>query len=120
MIGLGTRTVLVIGAASILLAGFGLVRPATAQLGNISFPTSGAPAAQPAFLEGVKDLHSFQFDEAVVAFQKAEAIDRNFAMAYWGEAMSHNHPLWAEVDVPGAKRALEKLGATVEERAAKA
>ena len=31
------------------------------ELGTISFPTSGAAAAQPAFLEGVKQLHSFQF-----------------------------------------------------------
>ena len=90
------------------------------QLGLISFPTSGAPAAQPSFIEGVKELHSFQFDEAALAFQKAEQIDPNFAMAYWGEAMSHNHPLWAEVDVDQAKRALEKLSPTLDGRLAKA
>jgi tetratricopeptide (TPR) repeat protein len=90
------------------------------QLGSIAFPTSGSSAAQPAFLEGVKDLHSFQFDEAAVAFQKAEQVDPNFAMAYWGEAMSHNHPLWAEVDVPAAQKALEKLAPTPENRVAKA
>jgi tetratricopeptide (TPR) repeat protein len=103
-----------------LLVSIGIVNRASAQLGNITFPTTGAPAAQPAFLEGVKDLHSFQFDEAAVAFQKAEQIDPNFAMAYWGEAMSHNHPLWSEVDVPGAKKALEKLAPTLEGRIAKA
>ena len=107
-------------AACVILLSLGFVNRADAQLGNISFPTSGAPAAQPAFLEGVKDLHSFQFDEAAVAFQKAEQIDPNFAMAYWGEAMSHNHPLWSEVDVPGAKKALEKLAPTMEGRLAKA
>ena len=90
------------------------------QLGTITFPTSGASAAQPAFLEGVKDLHNFQFDEAAVAFQKAEQLDPDFAMAYWGEAMSHNHPLWAEVDVPAAQKALEKLAPTPEARVAKA
>ena len=67
------------------------------QLGIISFPTSGAAAAQPSFIEGVKELHSFQFDEAALAFQKAEQTDPNFAMAFWGEAMSHNHPLWADL-----------------------
>jgi hypothetical protein len=67
----------------------GLVTLALAQqLGTITFPTSGASSAQPLFLEGVKDLHNFQFDEAAVAFQKAEQLDPNFAMAYWGEAMS--------------------------------
>ena len=90
------------------------------QLGVISFPTSGAAAAQPSFIEGVKELHSFQFDEAALAFQKAEQIDPSFALAYWGEAMSHNHPLWAEVDVDKAKQALEKLAPTLDARMAKA
>ena len=95
-------------------------RSQSKELGVISFPTSGAAAAQPSFLEGVKELHSFQFDEAALAFQKAEQIDPNFAMAFWGEAMSHNHPLWGEVDVDKAKRALEKLSPKLEGRVAKA
>ena len=108
-------------ACAAVLLSLGLAALARAQkLGSIAFPTSGAPAAQPAFLEGVKDLHSFQFDEAAVAFQKAEQLDPDFAMAYWGEAMSHNHPLWAEVDVPAAQGALEKLAASPEARVAKA
>jgi len=92
----------------------------SAKLGVITFPTSGSAAAQPSFIEGVKELHSFQFDEAALAFQRAEQIDPNFAMAYWGEAMSHNHPLWAEVDVVKAKAALEKLAPTLDGRIAKA
>src|ERR1700722_14911935 len=88
-------------------------------LGVVNFPNSGAKAAQPSFIEGVKELYSFQFDEAALAFQKAEQIDPKFAMAYWGEAMSHNHPLWAEVDVDKAKQALEKLAPTLEGRSAK-
>jgi tetratricopeptide (TPR) repeat protein len=111
---------ILVTAAFLLLASYGLHGQPSPQLGTISFPTSGAPAAQPAFIEGVKDLHSFQFDEAAVAFQKAEQLDPNFALAYWGEAMSHNHPLWSEVDVPGAKKALEKLGPTMDARLAKA
>jgi tetratricopeptide (TPR) repeat protein len=90
------------------------------QFGNITFPTSGAAAAQQSFLEGVKELHSFEFDEAAVSFKKAQAVDPLFAMAYWGEAMSYNHPLWAQVDVDAAKKALEKLGPTPEARVAKA
>jgi hypothetical protein len=98
----------------------GIARARAQELGSVTFPTSSAPAAQAAFLEGVKDLHSFEFDEAAVAFQKAQAADPVFAMAYWGEAMSFNHPLWAEVNVESAKKALEKLAATPEERVAKA
>ena len=89
------------------------------ELGNITFPTSGAAAAQPAFLEGVKSLHSFQFDEAAVAFQRAQKTDPAFAMAYWGEAMSHNHPLWAQQDADAAKKVLEKIAPTLAARVAK-
>ncbi len=90
------------------------------QLGSISFPTSGAAAAQSKFIEGVKDLHSFEFDEAAEAFRQAQQIDPNFALAYWGEAMSYNHPLWAQLDLPAARKALERLAPTPEGRLAKA
>ena len=102
-----------IGGSAILavIAAFA-ARPATQEFGSITFPTSGAPGAQEAFLTGVKALHNFQFDEAAEAFQRAEKADPAFAMAYWGEAMSHNHPLWAQQDVEKAKQALDKLDPT--------
>jgi hypothetical protein len=90
------------------------------ELGSITFPNSGNAAAQAPFLEGVKSLHSFQFDEAAVAFQRAQKADPTFAMAYWGEAMSHNHPLWAQQDDKAAKAILEKIAPTSEARHAKA
>ncbi len=93
---------------------------ASGDLGQIDFPTSGSPAAQPHFLRGALLLHSFEFDDAREAFQQAQKIDPNFAMAYWGEAMSHNHPLWLEQDLPAARAALNRLGPTPEARLAKA
>src|SRR5438477_6693004 len=92
----------------------------TPQLGTIQFSTSGAAAAQPSFIEGVKDLHSFEFDEAAEAFRNAQKADPNFALAFWGEAMSYNHPLWAQVDVDAAKKTLDKLAPTLAGRVAKA
>jgi hypothetical protein len=89
------------------------------ELGTIAFPNSGSAAAQPPFLEGVKSLHSFQFDEAAVACQRAQKIDPVLAMAYWCEAMSHNHPLWAQQDTAAAKAILEKIAPTLEARLAK-
>ena len=98
-----------------------LLTPATSQeFGTITFPTSGAPQAQAPFLTGVKALHNFQFDEAAVAFQQAQKADPSFAMAYWGEAMSHNHPLWAQQDLDAAKKILDRLDPTSEGRVAKA
>jgi tetratricopeptide (TPR) repeat protein len=93
---------------------------AAQELGTITFPNSGAPAAQAAFLEGVKSLHSFQFDEAAEAFKRAQTLDPGFALAYWGEAMSYNHPLWAQQDTEAAKKTLEKIAPTFEGRVAKA
>jgi tetratricopeptide (TPR) repeat protein len=90
------------------------------QFGTITFPTSGAAAAQEPFLTGVKALHNFQFDEAAEAFWKAQQADRAFAMAYWGEAMSHNHPLWAQQDLEAATTVLNRLDPTPAGRVAKA
>src|SRR5262249_22247938 len=49
--------------------------PASGGLGTIRFPNSGAPAAQTAFVEGVKALHSFEFDEAALFFKEAQRAD---------------------------------------------
>lgn len=87
-----------------------LTIPAAAQdrLGSIAFPNSGKPEAQAAFVRGVAALHNFWYDEAEEAFRQAEAIDPGFALAYWGEAMTHNHPIWMEVDVSAGLTALGK------------
>ncbi len=41
-------------------------------------------------------------------------------MAYWGEAMTHTHPVWNEQDVPAGRAALGKLAPAAAARAAKA
>jgi tetratricopeptide (TPR) repeat protein len=89
-------------------------------LGSLSFPNSGDAAAQEPFLRGVLLLHSFEFEPAAEAFRAAQAADPGFALAYWGEAMTFNHPLWQQQDRDAALEALGRLGATPVERAAKA
>ena len=91
-----------------------------APLGTVTFPNSGAAAAQADFLRGVAWLHSFGYEEAIDAFRAAQKIDPQFALAYWGEAMCFNQPLWFHEDVAAGRAALAKLGATSQERAAKA
>ena len=90
-------------------------QPST-NLGDLNFPNSGAPEAQAPFLRGVAALHSFWFDEAAEAFKNAQEIDPNFALAYWGEAMSYNHPLWAEQDIAAARQTMRRFGKTRKER----
>jgi tetratricopeptide (TPR) repeat protein len=88
-------------------------------VGEISFENSGAPAAQAEFARGLAQLHNFEYDDAAAHFRKAEDIDAAFAMAYWGEAMTKNHPVWHEQDREAAREVLERLGTTADSRAAK-
>ena len=89
-------------------------------VGSVNFPTSGSAEAQQHFLRGVATLHSFGWKQARTAFQQAQAVDPDFAMAYWGEAMTYNHPLIAEFDLETPRAVLSKLGSTSEERIAAA
>ena len=92
----------------------------TPRLGEITFPTSSRVAvAQAAFEEGVLWMHSFEYERAATAFQRAQAAEPGFVMAYWGEAMTHNHPIWNERNAEAARAVLAKLGTTREARAAK-
>jgi hypothetical protein len=88
--------------------------------GVIHFPTSGAPPAQERFLEGVLALHNFMYDDARDAFREAQRLDPGFAMAYWGEAMTWDHPLWEEHERDSGRVALQRLAVTPSERLAKA
>ena len=90
------------------------------KLGTVHFPNSGKPAAQEAFLRGIALLHSFEYEEAAEQLRAAQQIDPSFAMAYWGEALTHLHPLWGEDDAAAARAALARLGATADARIAKA
>ena len=62
------------------------------QIGNFDFPTSGSAAAQEHFLLGVGYLHSFGRTQTRAEFQKAQELDPDFAMAYWGETFTYQHP----------------------------
>ena len=91
-----------------------------ANLGEIEFEVTGSEEAAPYFHDGLLLLHSFEFEDAAEKFVKAQQIDSNFVMAYWGEAMSHNHPLWRERYAEEGIAALTKLADTPEERLAMA
>lgn len=89
-------------------------------LGEISFPNSGAEEAKEDFIKGVLFLHNFEYEDAARAFRRAQEKDPGFAMAYWGEAMTYNHPIWMQQDREAAMEVLNRLGETVEERQSKA
>ncbi len=76
---------------------------------QLDFPATGSPEALKAFLRGVVWLHSFEYEEALKAFQEAGRIEANFAMAYWGGAMAYNDPIWHE---GGSRRGTESTSAS--------
>jgi tetratricopeptide (TPR) repeat protein len=87
-------------------------------LGSLSFPNSGSEEAQAPFLRGVLLLHSFEYEPAAESFREAQAADSGFVLAYWGEAMTYNHPLWRQRDYERGRAALARLAPTPEERRA--
>jgi len=92
-------------------AGVVVAAQAPPSLGRIAFPTSGSARAQAPFVRGVLLLHSFEYDDAIEAFRQAQRADPGFAMAYWGEALTHNHPIWMEQDRDAARAILKALPA---------
>jgi len=110
------------GAIAVLAAigAISVARAEPSDVGAVAFENSGAPEAQAPFLRGLALLHNFEYDRAEAEFHKAQKIDPDFAIAYWGEAMTHNHPVWMEQDAGAARSALQRLGKTAKSRAAKA
>ena len=86
------------------------VKAQKSSLGQVDFPTSGSEKAQAHFLRGVAALHSFWYEEAREEFVASTKTEPDFMMGYWGEAMTYNYPLWAEVQqTAAARKALEKV-----------
>ena len=87
--------------------------------GSTDFDASGSPEAHEVFIRGLLQLHNFEYDDARASFVAAQELDPDFAMAYWGEALTHEHPLWSQHDQEASTAVLARLGETAAERAAK-
>jgi tetratricopeptide (TPR) repeat protein len=106
------------------LASFLLLLASTAILaqqdfGEVAFANSGPASAQADFLLGLAQLHNFEYDDAAEHFRSVQKVAPDFALAYWGEAMTQNHPVWHEEDVNAAWEILKRLAPTPEIRLAK-
>lgn len=107
--------------ALLTTAAFAQAQPVHVEgLGAIDFPNSGDASAQDAFHRGVLLLHSFEFGPARTAFREAQEADPSFALAYWGEAMARNYPLWRSRELEQGREVLARLGPTTASRRAKA
>lgn len=86
------------------------------QLGEIVFPTTAKGEAQRQFERGVLFMHSFEYEQAAAAFRESQKLDPGFALAYWGEAMTHTHPVWNQQDTSAARAILRRYAPTQEAR----
>jgi hypothetical protein len=82
-----------------------------AGLGSLHFSATGPPGCKAPARDGLLLLHSFVYDDAREAFRKAQ-ISAPCPIAFWGEAMTYDHPLWGEENPAAARAALAKLPGT--------
>jgi hypothetical protein len=68
-------------------------------LGRVHLDTSCSPAVAAGFDRALALLHNFWYMRALERFRQVAQNDPQCAMAYWGAAMTYNHPFW---DPPSA------------------
>ena len=111
-------------AISRLLVAFALITtamPALAQHeGHGESATQAVTDGSSPYARGLYLLHNFEYGTAAAAFRDAQKADPSNVMAYWGEAMTYNHPLWAEQDPAAARAVLARLGPDPAARRSKA
>jgi len=80
-------------------------------LGLAHMDTSCSPAIAGKFDRALALLHNFWYARAFDGFQEVSNDDPECAMAYWGAAMTYNHPFWdppSQADETAAWKLVEK------------
>jgi tetratricopeptide (TPR) repeat protein len=89
-------------------------------LGTVNFKNSGNQAAQAEFQRGVALLHSFEYEDAAAAFERAQRADPTLAVAYWLQALTYSRVVWGYENLERSRAVLARLAPTPEARLAKA
>ena len=53
-------------------------------------------------------LHNFEYPDARELFLQVQKKEPSFALAYWGEAMTFNHPVWHNQDLAGGREVIDR------------
>jgi len=94
-----------------------LASAAVDRLGRLEFRAhSDSPEALESLNRGMLLLHLFEFPDARERFRAARGHDPELFWAWWGEAMTHNAPLWNRVDREAAQEVLRGWGETRQRR----
>src|ERR1700694_4197611 len=78
-------------------------------IGTVHMEVSCGADASARFDRGLALLHNFWYDRALAEFTAVIAAHPDCAIAYWGAAMTYNHPLWAPPTKTDIKAALAIL-----------
>jgi tetratricopeptide (TPR) repeat protein len=79
-------------------------------LGEVHHPVTTANAeAQKFFDQGLRLIYAFNHDEAVLAFERAAALDAELAMAHWGIALALGPNYNLDADAEQVKAAYQAL-----------
>jgi tetratricopeptide (TPR) repeat protein len=63
-------------------------------LGHVHMETACSPSVAASFDRALALLHNFWYARALAAFNEVTQADPECGMAYWGAAMTYNHPFW--------------------------
>ncbi|MCI0663289.1 MAG: hypothetical protein L0220_19665 [Acidobacteria bacterium] len=63
-------------------------------VGHVHMETSCSPSVSADFDQALALLHNFWYPRALETFNRVVQADPQCAMAYWGAAMTYNHPFW--------------------------
>lgn len=111
-----TRKIFLLCTAVLTLAGCATQPPDDPGYGDTQFEVSGTAEARELFNRGLLMLHNFEYEDAREQFLAAQAEDPDMVMAYWGEALTYEHPLWGQHSVADSTAALARLAPTAQER----
>ncbi len=104
---------LILGTLAVAQEDHSTHRHAVAGLGTVDFPTSCNDSAQKWVSRGVALLHSFGYEEARLAFNKAANADPTCGIAHWGVARTWYHPIWAPPSPEELKQGTEAINRAV-------
>ena len=94
------------------------IETADVSLGKLEHSFTLNPLVQEKFDEGLLLLHSFEYEDALTAFEEATALDSTEILTHWGEAMCHYKALWKLQNTDKGKAIVARLGSTKEDRLA--
>jgi tetratricopeptide (TPR) repeat protein len=74
----------------------------------LACPAAAQTDGNASVVEGMSWLHSFEYERALAAFERAEKVDSRTPLAYWGQAMCYQQLLWGNENVEEARRILAR------------